>query len=113
MSKQVSQKTLDSIIEAVKLFPEGASLDSIFQMLLPPQPRRSIQRYITSLLREGKLTATGNASSNKYYLPINEVYLRTYEHPSVLYSATRKKPGENDLFRFTHRNLLSSKARND
>lgn len=43
MPKQVSDKIFDTILQVVKRFPHGASLEDILQAVVPPSPRRSLQ----------------------------------------------------------------------
>ena len=70
MAKQISNKILDAILQVVKQFPQGASLEDILQALVPPLPRRSLQRYLAYLKMEGRLNALGKARSRRYHLPI-------------------------------------------
>lgn len=46
MAKQTSDQISDTILQIVKRFPQGASLEDILQALNPPLPRRSLQRYL-------------------------------------------------------------------
>jgi Fic family protein len=71
MAKQVSHKTLNSILEIMQGFPQGASLEDISQALFIPIPRRTLQRYLALLTTEGRLQPFGKARSRKYRL-INE-----------------------------------------
>ncbi|MFS8562877.1 MAG: hypothetical protein LVR00_00480 [Rhabdochlamydiaceae bacterium] len=75
MPKLISNKILESILDVVIRFPEGASLTDISQTLKSPVPRRSLQRYLAFLSREGKLSTLGKARSRRYLLPliVNEV----------------------------------------
>ncbi len=65
----MEKETLDAIIETIKKFPNGASLNNLSETLIP---KRSLQRYLTSLVKEKRLIATGNARSRRYYLPSSE-----------------------------------------
>lgn len=70
MVKRVSDKTFDSILQIVKRFPQGASLEDILQALAPRLPKRSLQRYLAFLTMEGRLNALGKARSRRYHYPI-------------------------------------------
>jgi len=70
--KQISNKIFDSILQIMKQFPQGASLEDILQALLPPVPRRSLQRYLAFLTIEGRINALGKARSRRYHLPATE-----------------------------------------
>jgi hypothetical protein len=69
LAKQISNKILNNILLVVNLFPQGASLADILQALVPPLPRRSLQRYLAYLAIEGRLNALGKARSRRYHLP--------------------------------------------
>lgn len=72
MAKLISNKTLEDIILVVKQFPSGASIEDILQVIDPPLPRRSLQRYLAFLMSEDRLKAIGKARSRKYHLPTIE-----------------------------------------
>jgi Fic/DOC family len=69
MSKQIPDKIFDEILEIVKRFPQGASLDDILSALISPLPKRSVQRYLTFLITKNRLNASGKARSRRYHLP--------------------------------------------
>ncbi len=72
MAKQISSKILDAILQVVKRSPQGASLEEILQALVPPLPRRSLQRYLAFLAAEDRLNVSGKARSRRYHLPVKE-----------------------------------------
>ena len=72
MSKQVSNKILDAILQIVNRFPHGISVEEILDALIPPLSKRSIQRYLALLIKEGRLNAHGRARSRRYHLPTRE-----------------------------------------
>jgi hypothetical protein len=72
MAKQVSEKTFDTILQIVKRFPQGASLEDILQALVPPLPRRSLQRYLAFLTMKSRLNALGKSRARRYHLPSKE-----------------------------------------
>lgn len=69
MPKQISYTTLETILQIMTYFPQGGSLDEISQALISPLPKRSLQRYLAFLIREGRLSALGQARARKYQLP--------------------------------------------
>jgi hypothetical protein len=72
MTKQVSDKIFDTILQIVKRFPHGASLEDILQVLVPPLSRRSLQGYLAFLTMKNRLNAVGKARSRRYQLPTTE-----------------------------------------
>jgi hypothetical protein len=67
--KQISYETIAMILQVVARVPHGASLGDILQMLVPPLPKRTLQRYLAFLTMENRLTALGKARSRRYCLP--------------------------------------------
>lgn len=70
MVRQISNKIFDDILQVVKQFPQGVSLEDILQALVPSLSRRSLQRYLAYLKREGRISVFGNARARRYHLPI-------------------------------------------
>ncbi len=68
MVKQNPNKTFDNILRVLESFPEGASLADILETLVPPLAKRSLQRYLASLLKEGRLNISGSTNSRRYHL---------------------------------------------
>lgn len=65
MEKKVSK---ENIIELVRRFPEGASLEEILIGLDSSISRRTLQRRLSALVQEKHLTTTGKARSLRYKL---------------------------------------------
>ena len=65
--------TFQQILQIVKDFPRGASLDDILQLLGPPVAPRTLQRYLALLSKNGYLIPLGRGRSRRYQLPICEV----------------------------------------
>lgn len=72
MTKRIPNKIFDTILQIVKCFPQEASLEDILQALVPPIPKRSLQRYLAFLVMEGLLKTSGNARARRYHLPHTE-----------------------------------------
>jgi hypothetical protein len=73
MPKQISNKTLDTLLQIMEHFPQGASLKDILQAHALPLPnKRSLQRYLAFLVKEGHLHTVGKARSRRYCLPTLE-----------------------------------------
>lgn len=70
---KASPQVFDTIVQIVKRFPHGASLEDILQALVPPLPRRSLQRYLAFLTMKNRLNAMGKARSRRYHLPPSEI----------------------------------------
>ena len=69
MPKQVSQKELDAIVEVVGQFPEGATLEDVSDTLNRDIPRRTLQRYLSRLVKDGRISKEGKARASRYKLP--------------------------------------------
>ncbi len=65
MAKQILNEVFSSILQIVKQFPEGASLEGVLHLLTPPLPKRSLQRYLAFLTMEGQLTSLGKARARR------------------------------------------------
>ncbi|VHO02607.1 Fic family protein [Candidatus Rhabdochlamydia sp. T3358] len=81
MKNQNYSKIFDTIIETVKHFPKQASLEDILQALELSVPKRSLQRYLAVLIKQGRLNALGKARSRRYSLRENE-----NKAPTILFS---------------------------
>lgn len=69
MTRKILNETLDTILQVIERFPEGASLEDTLQALDPPLPKRSLQRYLAFLVAERRLNVLGKTRSRRYYLP--------------------------------------------
>lgn len=66
MPKHISQDELNAVLQAVAVFPEGASLDEISATLGGDVPRRTLQRRLALLVAQKRLTARGRARASRY-----------------------------------------------
>lgn len=57
MPKQIPQKQLDVLLQAVARFPEGPSIEEVSNALEAKLPRRTFQRRLALLVRQKRLTA--------------------------------------------------------
>jgi hypothetical protein len=94
----------DILIEVVGRFPEGASLEEVVLVLDPTVPRRTLQRWLASLVKNNDLVAIGRARARRYKL----LHIPEYERSCIRYSITRKAIGEPDPFRMQYRNAIKS-----
>lgn len=69
MPKQVSKKDLETILNAVARFPEGASIEDIRGALGGKIPRRTLQRRLALLVEQNRLKVEGRARGSRYRLP--------------------------------------------
>jgi len=69
MPKQISQKDLDSIVEAVSSFPNGGGIEEINSALEGRIPRRTLQRRLSLLVEQQRLIAEGRGRASRYRLP--------------------------------------------
>lgn len=58
----------EGLLEVIGRMPEGASLEEIMLGMNPTVPRRTLQRWLTTLIKQGQVTAIGNARSRQYKL---------------------------------------------
>jgi hypothetical protein len=68
--KRVSQVELNSILEAVGRFPEGASVDEIATVLDMALPRRTLQRRLALLVNRNELVRQGRGRATRYRVPV-------------------------------------------
>ena len=71
MPKQIPQDELDAILEAVTLFPEGASVGNISKALDKKLPRRTLQHRLARLVEQERLVIEGRGRGSRYRLPGN------------------------------------------
>ncbi len=76
MPKQISTNELNAIVDAVAKLPNGASVDEIRHQYKPTLPRRTLQRRLTRLVEERRLTRKGRGPSTRYHLHKNDVHIR-------------------------------------
>ncbi|MEK7339277.1 MAG: Fic family protein, partial [Verrucomicrobiota bacterium] len=91
MKKQNCSKIFDTILEVVKHFSNQASLEDISQALSPPVPKRSLQRYLATLTKQGHLSVLGKGRSRRYFLRENEKKIPTILFPAALQDAPSLK----------------------
>ncbi len=65
MANQVPWNT---ILEIIGRFTHGASLEEIMEGLLPPVPRRTLQRWLANLVKNGQISIIGMARASRYKL---------------------------------------------
>ncbi len=60
----------DVIFEIIGKFSEGASLEEIMLGLSPSIPRRTLQRWLSILVKTDQLAIEGKARAGRYKLPL-------------------------------------------
>lgn len=63
-----SEKIFAVILETVKQFPDGATIEDILQAFDLPIPKRTLQRHLATLVMKNRLIALGKARSRHYQL---------------------------------------------
>lgn len=66
MSKKIPQSEFNAIIDAIALFPDGATLENILQALKYSLPRRSLQRRLAFLVKNNNVLTEGKARAQRY-----------------------------------------------
>lgn len=69
MPKRITEDELQTILEAVARFPEGAPIEEISAVLEITLPRRTLQRRLALLVERGKLSMVGRGRSSRYRVP--------------------------------------------
>jgi len=57
------------LIEIVERYPYGATLEEVMVGLSPPPSRRTLQRWMSYLVKNNKIVAIGQARATRYCLP--------------------------------------------
>lgn len=66
MPKQISQAELDTVTRVVEQFHQAVSVEQIMAALESPLPRRTLQRRLSFLVRNGQLLLEGRGRGSKY-----------------------------------------------
>jgi fido (protein-threonine AMPylation protein) len=62
----MSKASLDDLLELIGHFPDGTSLEQLMLGMAPPISRRTLQRWLSLLVQEGRLQAIGQARARRY-----------------------------------------------
>jgi len=63
----------DILLELIGQFPQGALLEDVISRLDPAVPRRTLQRWLSLLVKKGSLIAVGEGRARRYALPVIDV----------------------------------------
>lgn len=91
MPKRATAKELDALVAAAAESSAGLSTRN-FQQVLPHLPRRTLQRRLALLVREGRLVSTGRGPALRYLAP-HQGTPRLIHVPSVVADADAGVPG--------------------
>lgn len=72
MPKQIDERELESIIEAVRGLRHGATIDDVINVLETPLSRRTLQRRLAMLVAQNRLSPVGNGWARCYCVPAAE-----------------------------------------
>ena len=67
----VSKISWNILLDIIGRFPEGASLEEVVLGLTQPVSRRTVQRWLSLLIKEGRLISVGMTRSRRYKLSEN------------------------------------------
>jgi hypothetical protein len=70
--KKISQNELDTILQALAHFPEGAMLEQIVNAVEPSLPRRTLQRRLAVLVNNNFVHVQGKTSARRYQVIVKE-----------------------------------------
>lgn len=82
MSRNISQEHVDAILKKFKDFSLGARLTDLLVSL--HLPRRSLQRYLSYLVKEGNLCISGKGRATKYFLTYKMTASSISNHPLMV-----------------------------
>ena len=68
MPRRIPQDELNAVLEAAARFPEGASVEEIDGVLKEKLPRRTLQRRLAWLVKQGRLIIEGRGRGSRYRL---------------------------------------------
>ena len=83
MPKEISQSEFDAVYQAVKQFPDRASVDDIGRKLSRKLPRRTLQRRLARLVEQHRLVSEGAGRGCRYRLPAQTRPVKTSLHKAV------------------------------
>jgi hypothetical protein len=66
MPRKLHDKSLDRLLGLIADHPNGLGIDAIAQLLGAPTPRRTLQRWLASLVAEGRIALIGVSRSSRY-----------------------------------------------
>jgi hypothetical protein len=69
MPKQVSPSELDAILEVIRQFPGGVSIDQLVDDSQLELPRRTLQRRLAALVTNQRLQRSGRGPATRYRVP--------------------------------------------
>lgn len=69
MPKEISQDEFDELVEILARYPDGVSLQEILNTPSIQTHRRSLQRRIALLVKQGRIIVVGESRARKYKLP--------------------------------------------
>jgi hypothetical protein len=69
MPRKVPEDEFDAVLEAVARFPGGAALEDIGGVMAFTLPRRTLQRRLSLLVEQGRLTLEGRGRGSRYGIP--------------------------------------------
>jgi len=117
MPRNVSQAEFDAVLQAVALFPEGASVEDIRSAREITLPRRTLQRRLAQLVEQNRLVIIGRGRGCRYRLPSADTAVdssvgKSMNKDEALAILSRIKPELMRRFGVTRLALFGSTARN-
>ncbi len=82
------------LLELVGRFSEGASIEEVMLGLTPPISKRSLQRWLSSLVEEGRLVVVGRGRATRYQLRETAT---DETAPSLIHSAIPLSKGAKEI----------------
>lgn len=66
MARMIPTETYEAVLEAIARFPDGASIEQIEENLSAPPSRRTLQRWLNSLIAQERVRREGQGRAVKY-----------------------------------------------
>lgn len=79
MPKQIPQHELDAIVEVIRRFPGGASVENIGEVLEKKLSRRTLQRRLAQLVGQKRLVIEGKGRGSRYRFSSINAEMRAIE----------------------------------
>ncbi|MBX9722089.1 MAG: hypothetical protein K2X81_11885, partial [Candidatus Obscuribacterales bacterium] len=67
MPKSILPQELDQLVELISLHHEGVGIDALLQAIGDNMPRRTLQRRLALLIKQGRIHPSGESRALRYH----------------------------------------------
>lgn len=96
MPKQVTQAEYDAVLERVRRFPGGASIENIVEAMPDGMSRRTLLRRLNNLLEDGRLVRAGKGRATRYRVRVESKINTVLPMPGTRLQGERYIPVSNE-----------------